>query len=143
MLKDDISVSEKTLLSMEYPEKPFEDDSFQMGKEKVESLRELVVEIEELIKNRESLSKSICNEGEKMKTDLSNFINENKFQDPQNSKERSELRKKQIEISELQLKERVECWKDIALLKRELREHVKDLKDREDRVNSLNKLWEN
>ncbi len=124
-------------------EKPFEKDSLQnVGKEKINSLKNSVNEIEYLINQRESLSKSLSDEVEKIKMDIENFLLKNVAVDSEDFKERSGLRQKQIEVSELQLNERVTCWKDVALLKKELRECQKELSEKQERLNMFDEILE-
>ena len=115
------------------------------GNSKVDSLKELVTEVNTLIKERGKLSEDFIKEGEKMKRDINNFLLENAPKgedDSEFTRERSELRKKQIDISEIQLNERVGCWRDIALLKKELRENVKELTEKESRAQMLGRILE-
>jgi len=128
----DISSGKPFLQSGNY-EKPI-NDSVQIGQEKINSLRNSVAEIEYLIEQRESLSKNLSDEVEKIKTSIENFLLKNVAVDSEDFKERSGLRQKQIEIAELQLNERVTCWKDVALLKKELRECKKELSEKEERM---------
>jgi len=116
----------------------------EIGKEKIDSLKRTIKEIKELIDGREELSREIFNEGEKIKTEITNFLLENDAPHLQDSpeareaiREKNALRQKKIEISELQLNEKVSCWKDVALLKRELRERQRELDERESRMNML------
>jgi len=116
-----------------------------VGKAKVNSLKDLVVEINEMIKQREILSKRFIKEGENMKANIHNFLLENSPKgedDSEFTRERAELRKKQIDISELQLNEKINCWRDIALLKKELREDTKELSEKESRAEMLGKILE-
>ena len=62
--------------------------------------------------------------------------------DSEFARERSELRKKQIDISEIQLNEKVGCWRDIALLKKELREQERELNQKESRTEMLKEILE-
>ena len=108
-----------------------------VGRVKLDSLKETVIEIEKLIKERKNLSGNFVNEGEKMKRDIKNFLLENEPKGEDDSefvREKSDLRKKQIEISELQLNEKVNCWRDIALLKKELRDRTKELNEKTSRA---------
>jgi hypothetical protein len=129
-----------------YTEKPWNTskDSFgEVGKAKVDSLKETVEEIDGLIGERQILSNDFIKEGEKMKTDIKNFLSENAPQgedDSEFARERAELRKKQIEISELQLNEKVGCWRDLALLKKELRDRQKELSERESRAEMMENI---
>ena len=114
-----------------------------VGKAKVDSLKDLVIEINEMMKQREILSKRFIKEGESMKANIHNFLLENAPKgedDSEFTRERAELRKKQIEISELQLNEKVNCWRDVALLKKELRENTKELTEKESRAKIIGKI---
>jgi len=113
-----------------------------IGKEKIDSLKQLIKELEGLIVEREKMSKEILKEGDSMKADINKFITENKVVSPEDARDRNGLRQKQIEISELQLNERVTSWKDVALLKKELRDRQKELTDKEDRINMFDKILE-
>jgi len=116
-----------------------------IGKGKVDSLKETVEEIDHLIKERTKLSNTFISEGEKMKSNINNFLMENAPKgedDSEFARERSELRKKQIDISEIQLNEKVGCWRDIALLKKELREQEKELNQKESRTDMLKGILE-
>ena len=80
-----------------------------------------------------------------MKANIHNFLLENAPKgedDSEFTRERAELRKKQIEISELQLNEKINCWRDVALLKKELRENTKELSEKESRAEMIGKILE-
>ena len=116
-----------------------------VGKAKVDSLKDRVTEIETMVGERNLLSRRFIKEGEKMKTNINNFLLENAPKgedDSEFTRERAELRKKQMDISELQLNEKVGCWRDIALLKKEMRESVKELNEKESRADMLGKILE-
>jgi hypothetical protein len=130
----------------QWAENPENSEEISIGLEKIDSIKESITEIEELIDGREGLSKEIFEEGEKLKREINNTLMEKRVsQDPNDilgAKERTELAKKKIEISELQLNEKVSCWKDVALLKKELRERQKELSEREGRKEVLDKILE-
>jgi len=118
-------------------------DSFEkIGKEKISSLKKTIEEIEKLVKERENLSKAIAQEAEKIKMDVNNFLVEHKPVDSDGLKESVMLKQKQVEISELQLKEKVSCWQDIAKLKEELREKEKEFSEKKGRMDMLGKIME-
>lgn len=143
---NDIIQSGKPLYEVENPRKSFNisgRDPLQMiGKEKVDSLKNFIKEIEFLIKQRETLSEKISSDVEKIKTDIENFLLTTIAKDSEGFKERNGLRQKQIEISELQLNEKVNCWKDVAQLKRELRERQKELNEKEKKLSMFNQILE-
>ncbi len=136
----DISIGRPSLNSGNY-EKPT--DTSVLGKEKINSLKNSIEEIEFLIKERESLSKSLSDETEKIKTSIENFLLKNVATDSEDFKERNGLRQKQIEVSELQLNERITCWKDVALLKKELRECQKELSEKQERMDMFGNILGN
>lgn len=121
--------------------------SIEIGKEKINSLNKSISEIKNLVSERENLSKDVFQEGEKIKTEITNFLleNEGKSFDPDSRdliKEKNDLRHKKIEISEFQLNEKINCWKDIALLKRELRENERELNEKQERMKVMAGLLE-
>jgi len=146
----DFSIDEKALKNLGEGEKPWntsssDEDFKKLGKEKVESLRREIIEIKELIKSREKLSKEVFNEADKVKMEVNNFLAETHLSnpnDPQEARDRVTLKQKQVEIAELQLNEKINCWKDIAQLKRDLRDREKELKEKESRLNMLDKILE-
>ena len=116
-----------------------------LGKEKIDSLKNSVKEIQKLVDEREMLSDNFIAEGDEIKLEIGNFLLENeKFSKNVNEKdfltEKNSLRNKKIEISELQMKEKIDCWKDIALLKKELRMNEKELSEKQTRLDELNEI---
>lgn len=144
MVLDKFSQSGKPVYGDGNEEKPWNtsgDESFQeVGKEKIDALKKTVNEIKELIGEREELSRLIIQEAEKIKIDVNNFLAERKPIDSDGLKESIMLKQKQVEVSELQLKEKVSCWQDVAKLKQELREREKDLADKEGRLAMFGKI---
>ena len=116
------------------------DDSIDVNKNKLKALKESIEEIETLIKQREKLSSNIFDDAEKIKIDLGNFIENRDATDEDSMKERNGLRQKQVEMAELQLKEKVSSWQDVARLKQELREKEQELSEKESRMNMLNNI---
>jgi hypothetical protein len=117
------------------------------GTEKVISLRNAIIEIKRLIEERKKLSKEILEDGDKIKLEIDNLIliNENTIRNTalgqsEALSEKNSLRNKKVEISEMQLKEKIDCWKDIALLKKELRGYEKELSEKENRIRELNEI---
>lgn len=121
------------------------EDFSSVGKAKVDSLKDNANEIEEMINERSELSKSFIREGENMKNSINNFLLENAPKgedDSEFSRERAELRKKQLDISELQLNEKIGCWRDISMLKRELRDNHREINEKTSRAEILGKILE-
>ncbi|MDO8659960.1 MAG: hypothetical protein Q7K54_05190 [Candidatus Parcubacteria bacterium] len=142
LLKDEISLNELKDHGKSWNTLEGNTSIQDIGKEKLESIKTIIDEINNSIKGREKLSRDISSETEKINHEIERFISENTVSSPEDSKERSALRQKQVELSELSLNEKVSCWKDIALLKRELRELTRELAEKEERINTLNKILE-
>lgn len=120
-----------------------DDLSGTIGKDKIEALKKAVSEINEMISNRQKLSSEVVSDGERIKMEISNFLEENKIQnpdDPVEVQERSALRRKKVDVSELQLNEKINCWRDVALLKKELRDKEKELTERESRMDMFSDI---
>jgi len=121
-------------------EKPWNTSDIDLGN-KLDSLKQAINEIKELIENREKLSKKMIEEAEGVKIDITNFFVENPTGE-QEVREKIALKQKQVDISELQLNEKVKCWQDVAKLKQELREREKELGEKQERLNMLNTILE-
>lgn len=117
-----------------------------IGKEKLDSLKEAIEEIGELIVSRKKLSKRIFEEAEKEKRSIDNFLLEvdakNSVSEVDDVREKIAFRQKRVELSELQLNEKVSSWKDIALLKKELREKQRELNEKQGRLDMFGKILE-
>jgi len=114
-----------------------------IGKEKIEALKDSIDELNIMVSNRLKLSNEIIDDGERVKMEISNFLEENKIknpEDPVEAQERSALRRKKVDICELQMNEKINCWRDIALLKKELRDKEKELSEKESRLNMLSDI---
>jgi hypothetical protein len=108
--------------------------------DKMGSLKEMIDDILELIKMREAVNKDIFQEIDKIRILINNFISE--LSDPNNRAEQLRMRQKQIDIEELRVQEKLNFWRDVAELKRELRERIKEFKERETRASALDKIFE-
>ncbi|MCX6711929.1 MAG: hypothetical protein NT139_02745 [Candidatus Woesearchaeota archaeon] len=108
--------------------------------EKIDSIKDTLKEIELLIQQREQLTLDLFKDIDKVKTSIDNIVLQ--LGNQTNLKEQMMLKQKQIEIEEFRLQEKVNAWRDIALLKKELRDRVKEVKDRESRVDILDKILE-
>jgi len=111
-----------------------------LSSEKVASIKYTLREIELLIQQREQLTLDLFKDIDKVKTSIDNTILQ--LGNQTNLKEQMMLKQKQIEIEEFRLQEKVNAWRDIALLKKELRDRFKEVKDRESRIDVLDKILE-
>ena len=106
---------------------------------KLGSIKEVIVDIEELIKIRNELHSEMFRDLEKIKTSLNNTILQY-GDNPDLSREILELKKKIIEVDEIMIEEKLNNFRDIAMLKKELRERVKEAKERESRMEVLDTI---
>jgi hypothetical protein len=116
-----------------------------VGQERVDSLKKAIHEINQLVDERKKLSLEFIKEGEALKSEISNLILENEstlraLGQNEALMEKNSLRNKKVEISELQLNEKINCWKDVAMLKKELRIFEKELSEKEGRMKELNDI---
>jgi len=140
----DISSKGKELFKSEEQEKPWNTsgDLEGLGKDKIDSLQQEISEIETLIEGRERLSQAVFNEGDKIKMEINNFLREISVPGLDAARDKITLKQKQVEIAELQLKEKINCWQDVAKLKEELRGSKKELSQRQSRIDMLGKILE-
>jgi ATP-dependent Lon protease len=102
------------------------------------SLRQVIADIQELISLRDELHQEMLNDIEKIKT----FINTTAIQinDQTQPELAFELKKNQIDIDKFKIEEKLNRWRDVAALKKELRERVKEITEREQREAMLNEI---
>ena len=119
-----------------------------ISKDKIEPIKELINEIETLISNREQVHNQMNKSIDKMQLQLDNFLlglPQIKNTGDSNMggeviKAMSEFRKKKFELEELRMQEQLNFWRDVALLKRELREYARELKEKESKSDLLDSL---
>ena len=114
-------------------------DIFQrLGEDKQDSLRDSVEDINKLISERENLTKDIFKDIDKIKTDINNFILQ--LGDLSNKEDQLKLRQKQVEVELLKIQEKVNSFRDIAALKKELRERNMEITEKESRSDILDQI---
>ncbi len=106
--------------------------------EKLESLRSIIQELEALLDTRIELNKEISRDIEKAKSEINSFIMQ--LGNETNLSEQLRFRQKQIELEELKIKSKLEEWRDIAELKKALREHKRVLREKESRMEMLGNI---
>lgn len=120
-----------------------------ISKEKLEPIKEVIEEIEFLILNRTEVHKEMNNHIDKMQLQIDNMLlglpqikttDNNPTLGGELVKAMAEFRKKKMELEELRLKERLDYWRDVALLKRELREYAREFKEKESKSDLLDSL---
>lgn len=105
-----------------------------------DSLKFAVEDINSLILERSKLSNDLFKDIDRLRIEIGNFMLEagNAIALP----EKLELRKKLLEIEEIRLQEKLNSWRDIAALKKELRERQKELSEKEANITAIERIME-
>ena len=102
------------------------------------SAKEVIEDIEALITEREELQKEVFKDIEKILMSMNNFLSS------QGGKidavELVKIKEKLIDIEEFKLNEKINAFRDIAMLKKELRDRMQDFKEKEGHADVLDKL---
>jgi hypothetical protein len=134
------------------PDEQKDNDVFkQLQGEQIKSLKDEIKEIEEQITERQVLSTEVKKNCEAIKITIENMINEFKGSVAMSHSGGSSgdtsalgalirLRQEQAAMDQFVVKEKTDAWKDIAELKKELRELVREFRERESRVDMLDKI---
>jgi hypothetical protein len=115
--------------------------------DRVELLEESISDIKQMIVDRGALHKDIIKSLENIDMFINNTMpktNEIMFGTMNDSRQKliQELLKKKIELDELKASEKLNFWRDVALLKKELREHMKEYRDMQSKTSMIDNLLE-
>jgi hypothetical protein len=110
-----------------------------MKNSKTNNIKEIIEEISLMIHEREELKKIIILGYDNILSKISTILSQIK---PDAVRERILLEEKSILIEEAKVREIRECWKDIAILKKELRLNLKDFKSEETKSKEICSLLE-
>lgn len=110
---------------------------------KISSIQDMITDINQLIQTREQLKNEMFADLEKTKMILNSIIDRvpldvNNL--PALTAEHLKLRQKMIELEESKTQEKLNCWRDVALLKKELREHMREVHEKESNLGILGKI---
>jgi hypothetical protein len=83
-----------------------------------------------LIDERKKLREEIFNDMDTIALKINNFLTEKK--DELKPEEVVELKQKIVGIEEAKSQEKLNAWRDVSALKKELREYLKDFKDKKE-----------
>jgi acetate kinase len=111
-----------------------------MQDKRLGSIKEVIDDITGLIEERKKLREEIFRDLDNMGLKINNFLNEKK--DNLKPEEEVELRQKVVTIDEAKTQEKLNAWRDISDLKKELREHLKDFKDKKEGFKLLENMIE-
>lgn len=136
--KTDVQEILKKIKTMSKDNQLFE----KIQQEKTGSLKDAIEDINKLITQREKLSKELLGDMDKIKFEVGNIITKvaTELGGIESKKEQIMLKQKQVEIEEVKVQEKLNCWRDIAALKQELREREQELKEKETRLGMIDDL---
>ena len=109
-----------------------------MKSEQIGSIKEAIDDINDLIEKREQLQKDIFSDVDKAKAEINNMLG--KFTAETTPAEQLNLRKKQMDFEDIKIQEKLNKWRDIALLKKELRETLREFREKESRASMLDTI---
>ena len=104
---------------------------------KITSLKEAISEIQEAIDFRQKLHIEMLGNIEELKSAINNMT---PAMTAENAKIIVEFQKKLIEAEEMKINEKLNCFRDTAELKKELREWIREFRDKENRASLLGDL---
>lgn len=118
----------------------FSDILSSLNVDKMENIKQVIAEINDLITERTVLSSSLINAYESLLTRINGIISRT----PQeNLKEEIVLHEKAVQVEEAKITEHLNCWRDIAKLKEELREVLREFREQESMQHSYDELLNN
>lgn len=105
---------------------------------KIMSIKEVIDDINELIGVREKLQKEVFNDIDKALSSINNFLNTRTSQfDPV---QELSIREKLLDLETFRMQEKINTFRDIAALKKELRDRVQEYKEQEHNATVLDNL---
>ena len=107
---------------------------------KLGSIKEVIEDIQNLIEERKNLKEEIFEDLEKISIKINNFLTEK--QDDLKPEELVEIKRKIVEIDEAKAQEKLNAWRDVSALKKELREYIREFKEKRDGMNVLESMIE-
>ncbi|MBN2052670.1 hypothetical protein JW756_04155 [Candidatus Woesearchaeota archaeon] len=109
-----------------------------MQDKKLDSIKELIDDITQMIEERKKLRDEIFADLDNIALKINNFLTEQK--DRLKPEEIVEIKRKVVEIEQSKSQEKLNAWKDISALKKELREHLREFKDKKDGFKMLESM---
>ena len=103
-------------------------------------LKEGIADIQQLIASREELHNELVSNLDKIELFIDNSMP--KVDSGNDADLIKELLKKKIEAQEIKLQEKLNFWRDVSSLKKELREHMKEYRDMESKTSMIDNILE-
>ena len=108
--------------------------------DRVGLLKESIQDINSMMTDRETLHKELLQKLDKIEMFISDTMPKTNSQSNEALGLYKELLKKKVEVGELKVAEKLNFWRDQALLKKELREHMKEFRDMQSKTNMMDNL---
>ncbi len=108
-----------------------------MNETRTVSLKEAIEEIQGQMDFRQKLHEEMMKNIEELKSTINNMI---PSMNTENANIIVEFQKKLVEAEEMKIQEKLDCFRDIAQLKKELREWIREFRDKEKRASMLGEL---
>jgi len=108
-----------------------------MSETRTFSLKESIEQINDQIKERMHLHGDILLTVEELKLSINNMMPDVNQHNPEFSKPMMEFKKKLVEVEQMKIEEKLNCSRDIADLKKEQRELIREFTEKEKRATFL------
>lgn len=146
-LLDGFMLKEKNSIKKQ-PLKKQEKDSFgdlfkEISSVKIQAIESNIKDINSLIQIRENLKKELFMDLEQAKMEINSVLSKvpiDATTQPAITAEHLKLRQKLIELEESKMAEKLNCWRDVASLKKELRENMREVQEKQDNLGILDNL---
>lgn len=110
-----------------------------LSADSIDSITRCIRDIQMMIEERRQLNDKIVKDLEKTELEIGNFLSQ--MTDGKDGREQMILFKtKAIEVAEARRNEKIDCWKDIAKLKEELRVYTRELEEKQSRKDMLDSI---
>ena len=108
--------------------------------DKETSISEAMGDMQDMIQHRRALNAEMFEDVDRARTHIANTMS---TLGPEMTKELArEIITRQVELDTLKIQEKLNCWRDIANLKRELREHMRELRDEQQKSTLFSDLMD-
>ncbi|MBD3209401.1 hypothetical protein GF367_03195 [Candidatus Woesearchaeota archaeon] len=105
---------------------------------KIMNIKEVIVDIEGLISERQTLQHEVFGDVDKIMMGMDNFLTQ--AGDKIDAVKEAELREKMLDIESFKLNEKINAFRDIAALKKELRDRMHEYREQEQHQHMIGDL---
>jgi len=110
---------------------------------KIKAITQNIQDIKSLIETRKSLKKELFMDLEESKLEINSILSKvpiDATTQPAITAEHLKLRQKMIDLEDRKMQEKLNCWRDVALLKRELRENMREVEEKQNNLGILDNI---